>query len=251
MLELMIHYRPLRFGMLMALTSLAACLTVPKAEYRSVLEPKESEREGHSIGDGGIASYDLEGSPIDVQYMTDSALNEMFPEESKGGEFSSNPYTYGDWVDPNFGYVPNRFTVFNVSVINYTFSKMRLDPLKVILLTDRGDRMESYTVSPAADRKSLESYYRSILGISGNEHFRFLTRIGIARWSTYGEDEVIYKGENYGGFIVFDPLHSEVRNVRLILKELAYKFDASGKPIDTIDLSFDFSRTVLREPSRS
>ena len=242
----MIHNRPLRFGLLMALASLAACWSVPKLEYRSDLEPKESEREGHSLGDGGVTSYDLQGSPIDVQYMTDSALNEMFPEESKGGQFSSNPYTYGDWVDPDFGYVPNRFTVFNVSVYNHTFSKMRLDPLKAILLTDRGDRMESYTVSPTADRKSLESYYRKNLGISGNEHFRFLTRIGIARWSTYGEDEVIFKGENYAGFIVFDPLHAEVLNVRLILKELAYRFDASGKPIETIDLSFDFSRIVQK-----
>ena len=240
----MIHCRVLRFGMLMALTFLAACFTVPKVEYRSVLEPKESEREGHSIGDEGVTSYSLEGSRIDVQYMTDSALNEMFPKDSKGGKLSTNPYTYGDWIDPNLGYVPNRLTVFNVLVYNYTFSRLVLDPLKVILLTDRGDHMESYTVSPVADRKSLEGYYRVLKGISGNEYFRFSTRVGIARWSTYGEDEVLFKGENYSGFIVFDPLHSEVRNVRLILKEFAYKFDASGKPIETIDIPFDFSRIV-------
>ena len=133
----MVHCCVLRFGMLMALTFLAACLSVPRVEYLSVLEPKESEWEEYFIGDEGLASYHLEGSRIDVQYMTDSVLNGMFPDDSTGGRLSTNPYTYGDWMDPNLGYVPNRFTVFNVSVYNYTYSKMELDPLKVILLTAR------------------------------------------------------------------------------------------------------------------
>ena len=246
----MVESRVLRFGMLMALIILPACLSLPKVEYRSVLEPKESEREGHSLGDEGVTSFHLEGSRIDVQYMTDPELNEMFPEDSKGGKLSTNPYTHGDWMDPNLGYVPNRFTVFNVSVYNYTYAKLQLDPLKVILLTDRGDYMETYTVSPVAERKSLEGYYRALRGISGNEHYRFSKRIGIVRGTTYGEDEVIFKGENYSGFIAFDPLNSEVGDVRLILKEFASKFDASGKPIETIDIPFDFSRTVSRRVLR-
>ena len=241
------HNRVLRFGMLMAPIFLAGCLSVPRVEYRSVLEPKESERDEHSIGDEGVASYHLEGSRIDVQYMTDQALNEMFPDDSMGGELSTNPYTYGDWMDPNVGYVPNRFTVFNIAVYNYTYAKMQLDPLKVILLTDRGGYLESHTIAPVADRKSLEGYYRGLRGISGNEHYRFSKRIGIVRATAYGEDEVIFKGENYSGLVVFDPLHPKVRNVRLILKEFALKFDASGHPIETIDIPFDFSRMVSKQ----
>ena len=243
----MIPCRVLRSGMLTALTFLTACLTLQKVEYRSVLEPKEAEREEYSIGDDGVVSYHLEGSRIDVQHMTDQALNGMFPDDSRGGKLSTNPYTYGDWMDPNVGYVPNRFTVFNVSVYNYTYSRMQLDPLKVILLTDRGDYLQSYTVAPVADRKSLEGYYRALRGISGNEHYRFSKRIGIVRGTAYGEDEVIFKGENYTGFIVFDPLHSKVRNARLILKDFAHKFDASGNPAETIDIPFDFSRLVSRQ----
>ena len=243
----MIHCCVLRFGMLMALTFLAACLSVPRVEYLSVLEPKESEWEEYSIGDEGVASYHLEGSRIDAQYVTDSVLNGMFPDDSTGGRYSTNPYTYGDWMDPNLGYVPNRFTVFNVSVYNYTYSKMQLDPLKVILLTDRGDYLQSYTIAPVADRKSLEGYYRGLRGISGNEHYRFSKRIGIVRGTLYGEDEVIFKGENYSGFIVFEPLHPKVDNVRLILKEFAHKFDASGNPIETADIAFDFSRMVSKQ----
>jgi hypothetical protein len=245
--ELMLHSGVLRLGILMAPIFLAACLSVPKVDYRSVLEPKESEREEHSIGDDGIVSYHLEGSRIDVQYMTEPALNEMFPDDSKGEELSTNPYTYGDWIDPNVGYVRNRFTVFNIAVYNYTYAKMQLDPLKVILLTDRGGYLESYTIAPVAERKSLEGYFRGLRGISGNEHYRFSKRIGIVRGSAYGEDEVIFKGENYSGLVVFDPLHPKVRNVRVILKEFALKFDASGHPIETIDIPFDFNRTVSKE----
>ena len=243
----MLNNRVLRFGTLMTPIFLAACLSVPRIEYRSALDPKESEGEEYSIGDDGVVSYHLEGSRIDVQYMTDPALNEMFPDDSKGGELSTNPYTYGDWMDPNVGYVPNRFTVFNIAVYNYTYAKMQLDPLKVILLTDRGGYLESYTVAPVADRKSLEGYHRGLRGISGNEHYRFSKRIGIVRATAYGEDEVIFKGENYSGLVVFDPLHPRVGNVRLILKEFALKFDASGHPIETIDIPFDFSRTVSKE----
>ena len=243
----MLHNRVLRFAMLMAPIFLAACLSVPRVEYRSALDPKESEREEYSIGDDGVVSYHLEGSRLDVQYMTDPALNGMFPDDSKGGELSTNPYTYGDWMDPNVGYVRNRFTVFNIAIYNYTYAKMQLDPLKVILLTDRGGYLESYTVAPVADRKSLEGYYRGLRGISGNEHYRFSKRIGIVRATAYGEDEVIFKGENYSGLVVFDPLHPKVRNVRLILKEFALKFDASGHPIETMDIPFDFSRTVSKE----
>ncbi len=246
-LELMLHSRVLRYGMLMVPIFLAACLSVPRVEYRSVLEPKESEREQHSIGDDGIVSYHLEGSRIEVQYMTEPVLNEMFPDDSKGEELSTNPYTYGDWVDPNVGYIPNRFTVFNIAVYNYTYAKMQLDPLKVILLTDRGGYLESYTIAPVADRKSLEGYFRGLRGISGNEHYRFSKRIGIVRSSAYGEDEVIFKGENYSGLLVFDPLHPKVRNVRVILKDFALKFDASGHPIETIDIPFDFNRTVSKQ----
>ena len=144
----MLHNRVLRFGMLMAPLFLAACLSVPRVEYRSALDPQESEREEYSIGDDGVVSYHLEGSRLDVQYMTDAALNEMFPDDSKGGELSTNPYTYGDWMDPNVGYVRNRFTVFNIAVYNYTYAKMQLDPLKVILLTDRGGYLESYNGCP-------------------------------------------------------------------------------------------------------
>ena len=243
----MLRNRVMSLGVLVAPIFLAACLSVPRVEYRTALEPKESEREEYSIGDDGTVSYHLEGSRIDVQYMTDQALNEMFPDDSLGGKLSTNPYTYGDWTDPNVGYVPNRFTVFNISVYNYTYSKMQLDPLKVILLTDRGDYLESYTIAPVADRKSMEGYYRGLRGISGNEHYRFSKRIGIVRASAYGEDEVIFKGENYTGLILFDPLHAKAGNARLILKEFAHKFDASGTPIGTVDIPFDFGRLVSKQ----
>jgi hypothetical protein len=217
-------------------------------EYRSTLSPKVEEGANYSVDDEGAVSYNgMEGLRIDVQYLTDRTLNEMFPDDSEGGKHSTNPYTYGDWIDPNLGYTPNRFTVFRISVYNYTYAKMFLDPLQAVLLTDRGERLNSYSIAPKANLESLEGYYRALRGISGNEHYRFAKRIGIVRGTIFGEDELIFKGENYSGLIVFPPLHSKVKEVRLVFKDVAYKFDASGKPVETIDIPFDFHRTILRK----
>ena len=236
------------FGAFLALSFSSGCFHLPKIEYSSDLIPKEKKSEVYSAGDEGVVSYyGLEGLRIDVQYLDDKTLNQMFPDDSKGGKISTNPYTYGDWVDPNLGYTPNRFTVFRVSVFNYTYPKMLLDPLQAILLTDRGELLESYTVSPRAQRKSLEGYYRALRGISGNEHHRFSKRIGIVRGTIYGEDELIFKGESYSGLLVFESLHPEVGNVRLIFKNVAYKFDTAGKPIATVDIPFDFRRTITHQ----
>ena len=69
----------------------------------------------------------------------------MFPTESSQGEYSINPYTFGDYVDPTVGYVRNRFTVFEIEVHNRAFAKVELNPLKAVLLTDRAANSSSPT----------------------------------------------------------------------------------------------------------
>ena len=69
-------------------------------------------------------------------------------------------------------------------------------------------------------------------------------RLGTVRSHNYGEEEKIFKGENYSGFVVFDPLDPEVKRTRLILKEFALKFDAFDKPVETQDIQFDFDRKI-------
>jgi len=200
---------------------------------------------GHyTVDENGVVTYSVEGLRMKVEYMTDDALNAMFPEDSNRGRFSTNPYTYGNWVDPVLGYTPNRFTVFRVTVINDTYAKVLLDPLKALLYTDRGEIFHAYGIPSSSPYESFERYYRATRGQSGNEFYRFDLRMGNVRSSAYLEDQKVFKGESYGGLIAFDPLDKEVRRVRVVLKEVVLKFDAFDRPLETMDVPFEFNRTV-------
>lgn len=232
---------------------LGGCLLFPKKmEYRSTLTSAISGAEFQSsegiyrLREDGTISYQEEGLRIDVRSLSDEDLNRRFPEDSSQGKYSTNPYTYGDWIDPDQGYIPKRFTVFEVSVYNYTHAKVELDPIAVVLRTDRQETLHSYGISllSSPHGKSLERYYRSRRGQSGNEYYRFDFRMGVLRSTYYGQDELIFKGENYNGFIVFDPLHPDVKKVRFLIRDFVHKFDGFGRPLATKDLPFDFLQNV-------
>jgi hypothetical protein len=178
--------------------------------------------------------------------MTDKALEGVFPDDSAKGRFSTNPYTYGDWIDPGLGYTPVRFSVFRVTVVNDIYAKVLFDPLKAVLHTDRGEALHSYGIPSYSPHNSFERYYRSLRGQSGNEFYRFDLRMGNVRSSAYLEDQLVFKGESYSGLIAFDPLKVDVTQVRLFLEEFVTKFDASGQPLESVDVSMDFDRILDR-----
>jgi len=230
---------------------ISGCFLFPKKfEYNSRLAsalPKKefkTEEGDYQLDDDGKVSFNLEGLRIEIQPMSDEELNKRFPEESSQGKYSTNPYTYGDWIDPNFGYTPDRFSVFEVAIYNYLYAKVELDPVEAVLLTDDGEILNAYGISSLAPYGSFERYYRSRRGQSGNEYYRFDYRMGVVRSTYYGQDEPIFKGENYSGFIAFDPLRPEVRKVRLLLRNFVLKFDSFGRPLETVDVPFDFNRDV-------
>ena len=241
-----------RFSVLPILIAVTGLLLIqgcflfpPKMRYVSTLTPRVPDNSNlYTVQPDGTVSYNVEGSRIDVRYMTDEELNALFPKESSRGKYSINPYTYGNWVDPDLGYIPNRFTVFKVTVYNYTFAKVSLDPLKALLLTDKGDRLYAYGIEGPVPHNSFEKYYMALRRQSGNEYYRYNMRMGIVRSHNYARDQVIFKGESYGGFIVFDPLDGDVKRVRLILKDFVTKFDQFGAPLEKRDIIFDFTRSV-------
>jgi hypothetical protein len=220
----------------------------PEILYKSKLMPSslQATPDRYTIEGDGVVSYSLEGLRIRVEYMTDEALNAMFPEESQRGRFSTNPYTYGNWTDPLLGYTPDRFTVFRVAVINDTYAKVVLDPIEALLYTDRGEVLHAYGLPSFSPHKSFERYYRGIRGQSGNEFYRFDHRMGNARSSTYLEDQKVFKGEIYTGLLTFDPLDEEVAQVRLVLKDFVLKFDASDQPLEMVDIVFEFDRKIQK-----
>ncbi len=249
-----------RFGKLLtfqvvaaALLSFAGCSVIfpPKYDYATWLVAREGQEAAYSIDQEGVISYEMEGLRIDVKYMTDDDLNKMFPQESGEERYSTNPYTYGNYIDPGPGYVRNRFTLFRVTVNNTGFAKVELDPQRALLTTNRkGDVMQPYGVLSGSAPKNFESYYRSRRGPSGNEYYRFSMRMGIVRTNNYLIDEKVFKEESYDGFIVFDPLDDEIEQVTLHIRDFALKFNAYDKPLETMDLAFAFDRQTSMETYR-
>ncbi|MBT4485480.1 MAG: hypothetical protein HOC71_17575 [Candidatus Latescibacteria bacterium] len=234
---------------------LPLCLAVscflypPDIRYSSYIVPViTSDDQAYSFDEEtNTIMYDIGESTIAVRYMKEAELNALFPEESLLGEYSTNPYSYGNWTDPNLGYIPNRFTVFEVSIINRDFAKMKIDPSEAILMTDLGETYHSYTTSiPAAKYgNSFENYYKTIRGQSGNEFYRYEMRLGMVRGKNYGLDEMIFRGDSYSGLVTFDPLRPEVNRVRLSF-DVVYRFDAFNRPSDTMPISFNCERKIDR-----
>ena len=237
--------------LLLVLVIASGFLYPPEIRYHSILNPVlVGDDPAYSI-DEEINAFvlDIGGSGIEVKYMTEQELNDLFPDESDDDIYSTNPYTYGNWTDPDIGYSPNRFAIFEVSIINRTFSKMRIDPVEALLITDLGETCHSYTFSIAAARygNSFEDYYRARRGLSGNEYYRHEMRLGMVRGKNFGLEEMIFRGDSYSGLIAFDPLKPEVERVQLILNDIVYRFDAFDRPADVTTAYFNFERIITRE----
>jgi len=236
---------------------LPLCLAVscflypPEIRYSSYMVPTiTSDDPAYSIDEEmQTVSYDLGGSSIIARQMKEDELNALFPEESTQGNYSTNPYTYGNWVNPDLGYTPNRFTIFEISIVNRSFAKMSLDPTELLLYTDLGEEHHSYTTSVAASKygKSFENYYKSIRGQSGNDHYRYEMRLGMVRGKNYGLEEMIFRGDSYSGLVTFDPLRPDVKRARIILNDVVYRFDAFNRPSDVVTVTFDFERVIESE----
>ncbi|MEW6750447.1 MAG: AgmX/PglI C-terminal domain-containing protein [Candidatus Latescibacterota bacterium] len=237
-----------RAAWLLGVAGLWACASLhPQPTQRaSMLVPAAVQAQGCAAAPDGSLIWSRGDLQVVVQPMSDAELNRLFPEESSQGEYSINPYTFGDYVDPDVGYVRNRFTVFRVTVRNGEYAKVELDPLRALLTTDRrGEVVQAYGILAGAAPRTFEAYYRARRRPSGNEYYRFNMRMGIVRSNNYGVDEQVFKGESYGGFIVFDPLPDAVRQARLTLRNLVLKFSAFGVPLESVDLVFAFQRRLV------
>lgn len=239
------------FSIILSIFWIIQCATLapPNIKVESTLTPIVNEDdEKYTLEEDGAVAYNLEGLKVVVKPMTDEKLNKMFPDISYKEDASTNPYTYGNWIDPELGYTPNRFTVFVVRVFNYAQPKVNLDPLKAELTTKRGDRLLPYARekkdSPGSER-NFESYYEKIKGSSGVERNRFEQRLGMVRQTLFVESP-IFKGEKKDGFLVFDPLVEGIQDVTLTLKDFVLKYDANNWPQEKIDIPFSFKREITK-----
>ncbi|MBI3587028.1 MAG: DUF4159 domain-containing protein [Ignavibacteriales bacterium] len=191
--------------------------------------------------------YDRKSYKVEVKYLSDYQLNNFeFPDDSKSGEFSANPFTYAEWVDPQVGYTPNRFTVFKISIYNYASSKLNLDPELSFLVSDRGDVLPGYGREEKSSRnQSIEGYYRKRKGSSGVDDEIFERRMGIVRQTVLYLGRPIFQGDSREGIVVYDPLDESVEKIKLVMKNFIIGYDENGEPSEYVDLQFYFKRTPL------
>ncbi len=195
--------------------------------------------------------YDARNWKIEIRYMPDYQLNTFeFPDESKAGVFSGNPYTYGNWIDPSLGYTPRRFTVFKVTIYNYTASKLNFDPEISILQTDRGDNFNAYAREQKnAKFMSIEEYFKKRKGTGGVDEEVFETRMGISRRTMLYYGKPIYKGDSRDGLVVYDPIVEKVEKLKVNIAKFITGYDENNEPSDFIDLNFFFKQVPLDKES--
>lgn len=222
-----------------------AGLAPTRVHVRSVLIPIANDlEEEYALEEDGTFVFQRQGMKVTVRYVTDEELNAMFPEQSERGAASTNPYTYGNWVDPELGYTPNRFTVFRITVHNYTLPKINLNPAEAMLTSDRGDELYAYVrEAEEIGHLSFEDYYRERMGRSGVEEYRNVERMGLVRQTLYVDGKV-FKGDMKEGFMAFDPLDTRVKRVQLVLKDFVMSYDANDWPAELVDLTFPFERQI-------
>ncbi len=186
---------------------------------------------------------------IELKYITDFQLNTYeFPDDSKGEFYSKNPYTYGDWIDPSKGYTPNRFTIFKITVYNYSGSKINFNPELSLLETDRGDKLNAYGREKKDARyQSLEEYYLRRKGASGIDDEVFESRMGIARRTMIYLGKPIYAGDFREGFIVFDPIDESVEKIKVSLNDFILGYNENNEPDVLANFSFYFDRAKFNK----
>jgi hypothetical protein len=210
--------------------------------YVGPLEPvaDQEQASGTRVEDDGTVTFVKERLEISVRPVTDEELNRQFAGYSREGLESTNPYTFGDWRDPETKSVPSRFTVFLLKVKNYTYPKMRVDPIKALIIADNGREYRPLSLL------ELEEYYAAyVVGYAGNKYARYQVRTDILRKSLYYGD-VIFSGQEEEGFVAFPRFHEGVKRIRFRLEDVMLRFDVWDEPIETMDVEYLFQREIGR-----
>ena len=217
-----------------------AGLIPPDFEYRVELDPLLPEGRGDYFvdHDDGSVVFSVEGALIKVKPWSDQELNAEIQPLWDGKHV--NPYTSGE-ENPELGYTPPIFSVFKVTVVNKTYSKIEFDPANALLFTDAGDQFTFYDASRKSDSpNNFRKYYKVELGISGNEKTLALERMGVVYKTAYHRHRPVFRGDQHSGFLAFDPVPQDVNEITLKINAFVLSFDANDQPERTVDCEFRF-----------
>lgn len=215
------------------------CLTLTPIQsmHKVDLEPVPADAGQYQVDpvDGSI-SYAHEGLRLRVEHLSAEALDEQIP----GVE---NPYVYRQ-VDYDQGFVPQRFTIFQVTLNNPTFDKVLVEPHRCYLVTDQGKVLRPYVLTrtdAAGDPRNFETYWLSRGVQSGNAQKIYLERMAVLRGSIYQPNSFVFKGNTYSGKLAFDPLPIDTEEVVLHVDHLVLEFGIYDVPKTQTDLEFRFA----------
>lgn len=205
--------------------------------FPSALEPAREQAQGMAVNDDLSITYTLDRLAITLKPMTDAELNRL---ASNPDNLSVNPYTFGDVTAPGEDWTPPRFTVFRLKVANYQFPKIELDPYNAHITAANNRRYAAMSYA------QLYSYYRSFwLGRTGLGRKEFQARTDALKQTMYS-GATVFSGNDEEGYLVFPLLDDDVRAIQVHISDVAVRFDYTGKPIETLDLSFSFQRDILQ-----
>jgi len=199
--------------------------------------------------DDGTVTFVLNRLEVSVRPMTDEELNRQYPAQSNDAhgpsdEVSSNPFTNGNWVDPQTGKSPQRLSVFKITVKNYEYPKVKLDPLNIYIESDNGRK---YYPWGAYD---IEEYFRRYpIAFNGLSYLRFDERRDILNQAKYPDDEFCFSGQDVEGYVIFSKVHDDVEKISLHIPDLGLRYNYRSEPVEEIDIAFRFQRDLIKVKS--
>lgn len=231
-------HRFARWAVLASLCLAASCAWRP---YVGEVKPSAEDQQAQNmvVADDGTITWTQDRLEVRMRPVTDDELNRQFGGGDLG-PYSQNPFTYGGVDDFYTGDQKKRFTVFMLGVKNYQYPKVRVTG--DIVLSSSNQR-KYYDLN----MKQLDRYFRAYaIGYRGNEYGVYKERRAILQ-STMFRRQDIFSGQELEGYVLFEPLHTDVSDMTVVVKDLVIRFDYRGEPVEAVDVPFTFEREVGRE----
>jgi hypothetical protein len=213
---------------------------VPHLQYIVNTEPQLPEGSTYYIDslDSSVV-WSREGVQVKVRFHNDEMLDRQFP--------SYSPFTLKGWTHPVLGFTPPLWTTFEITVINRTRPRVELDPTKLVLRADGGQRFRCRQGAGVWYDEDEYFDYSHVKWASraGNVHYRATRqRDDIWRRHSFDREKPVRQGRKYSGFVTFPPLPPETKAFSLEINDFILSFDrfevGRGEPLEFTSMAFDF-----------
>ena len=111
-----------------------------------------------------------------------------------------------------------------------------MDPALVEITAPNGRRYQSLSRTAL-----IEYYWPYAIAYAGNTYQPFKERESILR-KTLFNDDMIFSGQEKGGFVVFPALDDDVEDFEVRIENMILRFDYRDEPMETVDIPYQFTR---------